>query len=310
MSAEKCVNKIGFIFSNAFIKLFDDCCDSSSSSSCNSSSSSSCRNYASSSSSICKKANKYDFFSTESASSNSSLCSSSKSSKSSKKKSKCKKCNSSSSCSCQNVPFSSLDSKNLSLNTNSTGNLDFKYPGVFTNSSCTPTCKPIFSNNPYANPYSNICGPSYDCCGKTACVKRYCSPLFGGTPKFCSVELCKFDLVSQTLALATTFEECWNGFVANLYQLLKGSFLISFNKCGIIITIYAQLFKYKYCKDSDSIKLYFKYNIVPPSGECQNEIKKVDIYYKLHNEKVSDVRFYYDANNPFNPIRYIVYPET
>ena len=154
-----------------------------------------------------------------------------------------------------------------------------------------------------------MCEPEVKCCGKTACVQKYCSGLFGGDAKYCYIKLCKNNLVSQTLSLATTFEECWNGFVSNLYQLLKGSFLISFNKCGIIITIYAQLFRYQLCKETDSVKLYFKYNIVPPNGECVNDMRKIDIYYKLHNEIVSDVRFYYDANNTFNPIRNIVYPQ-
>ena len=272
MSAGKCENKIGFIFNNALINLINDCCDSSSSSSCSYSSSSSttsCSNYASSSNALCKKASKYDFFSTESRKSSSNLC------KSSKHYKKGKKHHSSSS-----------------------------------SSSCSINCKvnTIKTNDNCANNIPNCCEPKYSCCNKQACVQKFCSQLFGGQPKYCYITLCKTDLVSQTLSLATTFEECWAGFLANLYQLLKGSFLISFNKCGIIITIYAQLFRYQLCKETNSVKLYFKYNIAP-SGQCNTDIKNIDIYYKLHNEVVSDVRFYYDVNDTFNPIRNIVYPQ-
>jgi hypothetical protein len=139
--------------------------------------------------------------------------------------------------------------------------------------------------------------------------KKYCTSLFSNNPKTCYISLCKQDLVSSTLALAVDFNECWNGFVSNLYTLLKGSFLISFNKCDSIITIYAELFKYKLCADKDEVYLFFKYNIVPPTVQCSEDLYKMDLFYKLHNEKITNVRFYYDDTKPFNPIRHIVYPQ-
>ena len=305
---EKCINKIGFIFKNAQINLINECVDKC------------CKK--SSKKSSCHKANKYDFLTTE-------PIEYIHKKKSSNKESNNKKSNTISLWSSLNIDSSSNHSQKDSSNIiDISQNISSNIINISNNS-----LSDIFLNNmnDSSNNIKNNYSESSVPCNQP--IKKhhkhhkhhkhqhhhhhhhhhcetikFCTSLFSNKPKTCYITLCKQDLVSSTLALAVDFNECWNGFVSNLYTLLKGSFLISFNKCDVIITIYAELFKYKLCPDKDEVNLFFKYNIVP-SVECSDDLYKMDLFYKLHNEQITNVRFYYDDTTPFNPIRHIVYPQ-
>lgn len=118
--------------------------------------------------------------------------------------------------------------------------------------------------------------------------------IFNKDPKYCEIILKKKDFLSSTLNVCTNNEDMWTLFIKNLYKLLRGFFMISFTKHNVINTIYTQFIKYKY--KHDELKMFFRYNI-SPSPENINDI---NIFYKLHNECIHNVRFYYDDTyNPF-----------
>ena len=115
--------------------------------------------------------------------------------------------------------------------------------------------------------------------------------------------------MSSTLSVCTdNKDECWIKFTENLYELLGGSFLITFTKCNIFRTLYCQLLKINYCACCQEIKLFFKYNLLPPKKieeECYNNINNIDLYYKLENCVYHNLRFYYDREYNFNPRNFI-----
>jgi hypothetical protein len=115
--------------------------------------------------------------------------------------------------------------------------------------------------------------------------------------------------MSSTLSVCTdNKDDCWVKFTENLYELLGGSFLITFTKCNIFRTLYCQLLKIDYCMCCQELKLFFKYNLLPPKKieeECYNNINNIDLYYKLENCVYNNLRFYYDREYNFNPRNFI-----
>jgi hypothetical protein len=115
--------------------------------------------------------------------------------------------------------------------------------------------------------------------------------------------------MSSTLSVCTdNKDDCWVKFTENLYELLGGSFLITFTKCNIFRTLYCQLLKIDYCMCCQELKLFFKYNLLPPKKieeECYNNINNIDLYYKLENCEYHNLRFYYDREYNFNPRNFI-----
>ena len=115
--------------------------------------------------------------------------------------------------------------------------------------------------------------------------------------------------MSSTLSVCTdNKDECWLKFTENLYELLGGSFLITLTKCNVFRTLYCQLLKINYCDCCQELKLFFKYNLLPPKKideECYNNINNIDLYYKLENCEYHNLRFYYDREYNFNPRNFI-----
>jgi hypothetical protein len=133
-------------------------------------------------------------------------------------------------------------------------------------------------------------------------IIRDSTNIFNKDPKYCAIILKKKDFLSSTLNVCTNNEDMWTLFIKNLYKLLRGFFLISFTKHNIINTIYTQFIKYKYNCKCEELKMFFRYNI-SPSPETIND---VNIFYKLHNECIHTVRFYYD--DTYNPFALIPMP--
>ena len=155
-------------------------------------------------------------------------------------------------------------------------------------------------------------------CGSNKHIKKKCShknkkkfktDIFNKLNKYCLIKLTKENFMSSTLSVCTdNKDDCWLKFTENLYELLGGSFLITFTKCNIFRTLYCQLLKIDYCICCQELKLFFKYNLLPPKkieDECYNNINNIDLYYKLENCVYNNLRFYYDREYNFNPRNFI-----
>jgi hypothetical protein len=171
-------------------------------------------------------------------------------------------------------------------------------------SNCKPCIKPICYE-------PSICGGDDKC--KKKCShknkKKFKTDIFNKLNKYCLIKLTKENFMSSTLSVCTdNKDDCWVKFTENLYELLGGSFLITFTKCNIFRTLYCQLLKINYCDCCQEIKLFFKYNLLPPKKieeECYNNINNIDLYYKLENCVYHNLRFYYDREYNFNPRNFI-----
>jgi hypothetical protein len=171
-------------------------------------------------------------------------------------------------------------------------------------SDCKPCIKPICYE-------PSICGGDNKC--KKKCShrnkKKFKTDIFNKLNKYCLIKLTKENFMSSTLSVCTdNKDECWIKFTENLYELLGGSFLITFTKCNIFRTLYCQLLKINYCACCQELKLFFKYNLLPPKKieeECYNNINNIDLYYKLENCEYYNLRFYYDREYNFNPRNFI-----
>ena len=169
---------------------------------------------------------------------------------------------------------------------------------------CKPCIKPICYE-------PSICGGDNKC--KKKCShrnkKKFKTDIFNKLNKYCLIKLTKENFMSSTLSVCTdNKDECWVKFTENLYELLGGSFLITFTKCNIFRTLYCQLLKINYCACCQELKLFFKYNLLPPKKieeECYNNINNIDLYYKLENCVYHNLRFYYDREYNFNPRNFI-----
>jgi hypothetical protein len=139
--------------------------------------------------------------------------------------------------------------------------------------------------------------------------KKFKTDIFNKLNKYCLIKLTKENFMSSTLSVCTdNKDDCWVKFTENLYELLGGSFLITFTKCNIFRTLYCQLLKIDYCMCCQELKLFFKYNLLPPKKieeECYNNINNIDLYYKLENCVYNNLRFYYDREYNFNPRNFI-----
>jgi len=157
----------------------------------------------------------------------------------------------------------------------------------------------------------SICGGDNKC--KKKCShknkKKFKTDIFNKLNKYCLIKLTKENFMSSTLSVCTdNKDDCWIKFTENLYELLGSSFLITFTKCNIFRTLYCQLLKINYCDCCQEIKLFFKYNLLPPKKieeECYNNINNIDLYYKLENCVYHNLRFYYDREYNFNPRNFI-----
>jgi hypothetical protein len=326
-----CVNTIGFIFDTAIVKIKHKkkkVPKSSNSSSLTTvcttykdkqSSSSSNPYYSSDSVNLpCLKTSQFSKCS-------SSTCSSSTCSSSTCSSSTCSSSTgSSSTCSSLTSNFT-IDSCLLDLNSIS----DLKsYSG--TESSCsdknnfiiTSTNNYNINNKKYKNKNKNIQCIKPICyepsiCGeikhKKKCShknkKKFKTDIFNKINKYCLIKLTKEHFMSSTLSVCTENKnECWNKFTENLYELLGSSFLITLTKCNIFRTLYCQLLKINYCACCEELKLFFRYNILPPKNiqpDCINTINNIDIYYKLEDSIYHNLKFYYDHEYNFNPRNFI-----
>jgi len=169
---------------------------------------------------------------------------------------------------------------------------------------CKPCIKPICYE-------PSICGGENKC--KKKCShknkKKFKTDIFNKLDKYCLIKLTKENFMSSTLSVCIdNKDDCWVKFTENLYELLGGSFLITFTKCNIFRTLYCQLLKINYCACCQELKLFFKYNLLPPKKieeECYNNINNIDLYYKLENCVYHNLRFYYDREYNFNPRNFI-----
>ena len=189
----------------------------------------------------------------------------------------------------------------------------FKNNDLLTNKSCKVPQK-CDQNNLCIKPICyepSICGGDNKC--KKKCShknkKKFKTDIFNKLNKYCLIKLTKENFMSSTLSVCTdNKDECWIKFTENLYELLGGSFLITFTKCNIFRTLYCQLLKINYCACCQELKLFFKYNLLPPKKieeECYNNINNIDLYYKLENCVYHNLRFYYDREYNFNPRNFI-----
>ena len=140
--------------------------------------------------------------------------------------------------------------------------------------------------------------------------KKFKTDIFNKISKYCLIKVTKENFISSTLSVCTENKnECWIKFTENIYELLGGSFLITLSKCNIFRTLYCQLLKINYCPCCEEIKLFFRYNILPPKNisqeDCLNNINNIDLYYKLENDVYHNLRFYYDYEYNFNPRHFI-----
>lgn len=140
--------------------------------------------------------------------------------------------------------------------------------------------------------------------------KKFKTDIFNKINKYCLIKVTKENFISSTLSVCTENKnECWIKFTENIYELLGGSFLISLSKCNIFRSLYCQLLKINYCPCCEEIKLFFRYNILPPKNipqdDCLNNINNIDLYYKLKDDIYHNLRFYYDHEYNFNP-RYFI----
>ncbi len=250
-----------------------------------------------------------------SCSSLSSNCSSSKSSSCNSKSSSCNSksssCNSkSSSCNSKSSSCNSCSTPSISLNSDKKLKIDSS-----SSKNCSDSLKYIKHDyNPCIKPICyepSICGDNKH--NKKKCShknkKKFKTDIFNKLNKYCLIKLTKENFMSSTLSVCTdNKDDCWLKFTENLYELLGGSFLITFTKCNIFRTLYCQLLKIDYCMCCQELKLFFKYNLLPPKKieeECYNNINNIDLYYKLENCVYNNLRFYYDREYNFNPRNFI-----
>ena len=287
-------SQFGSCSSSSSLSSFSSSCNSTSLSSCNSTSLSSCN-------------------STSLSSCNSTSLSS---------------CNSTSLSSCCTPSFTLNTDKELKTNSSSSCekskfiitssqdcayNLKYKKNHYKNNKHCrdNKSCK---DNKPCIKPICyepSICGGDNKC--KKKCShknkKKFKTDIFNKLNKYCLIKLTKENFMSSTLSVCTdNKDDCWVKFTENLYELLGGSFLITFTKCNIFRTLYCQLLKIDYCMCCQELKLFFKYNLLPPKKieeECYNNINNIDLYYKLENCEYHNLRFYYDREYNFNPRNFI-----
>jgi hypothetical protein len=136
--------------------------------------------------------------------------------------------------------------------------------------------------------------------------KKFKTDIFNKINKYCLIKVNKHNFVSSTLSVCTDNKnDCWVKFTENIYELLGGSFLITLTKCNTFRSLYCQLIKIDYCSSCEELKLFFRYNILPPKNlsqeDCLNNINNVDLYYKLEDSIYNNLRFYYDHEYNFNP---------
>ena len=251
-------------------------------------------------------------------------CSSSSSYNSSCGSTSLSSCGSTSLSSCNSTSFSSCSTPSITLNsdkelkTNLSSSCEKNKFIITTSQTCTDSLK--YKKNHYKNKKPcikpicyepSICGDDNKC--KKKCShknkKKFKTDIFNKLNKYCLIKLTKENFMSSTLSVCTdNKDECWIKFTENLYELLGGSFLITFTKCNIFRTLYCQLLKINYCACCQEIKLFFKYNLLPPKKideECYNNINNIDLYYKLENCVYHNLRFYYDSEYNFNPRNFI-----
>lgn len=215
------------------------------------------------------------------------------------------------------TPSISLNSdKELKIDTSTCKKSSFN---ISSSQNCTDSLK--YKKNEYKPSYKPCIKPiCYEpsICGHNKQNKKKCShkdkkkfktDIFNKLNKYCLIKLTKENFMSSTLSVCTdNKDDCWIKFTENLYELLGGSFLITFTKCNIFRTLYCQLLKINYCACCQEIKLFFRYNLLPPKKieeECYNNINNIDLYYKLENSIYHNLRFYYDREYNFNPRNFI-----
>jgi hypothetical protein len=233
-------------------------------------------------------------------------------------------CDSTSLSSCDSISLSSCNTTSLTLNLDKELKTNFsssceKNKFIITSSQkCTDSLK--YKKNHYKNKkpcIKPICYEPSICGGDNKCKKKcshrnkkkFKTDIFNKLNKYCLIKLTKENFMSSTLSVCTdNKDECWVKFTENLYELLGSSFLITFTKCNIFRTLYCQLLKINYCVCCQELKLFFKYNLLPPKKieeECYNNINNIDLYYKLENCVYHNLRFYYDREYNFNPRNFI-----
>jgi len=271
----------------------------------------------------CLKSSQFGSCSLSSCSSNSSSSSkptcSSKSSSSSKPTCSSKSSSSSKS-SCNSSTLSSCSTPSITLNSDKEFKTDLSSCkessfNIISSQSYTDSLK--YKKNEYKPCIKPICYEPSICGGnkekKKKCShkgkKKFKTDIFNKLNKYCLIKLTKENFMSSTLSVCTdNKEDCWVKFTENLYELLGGSFLITFTKNNIFRTLYCQLLKINYCECCQELKLFFKYNLLPPKKieqDCYNNINNIDLYYKLENCEYHNLRFYYDRDYNFNPRNFI-----
>ena len=268
----------------------------------------------------CLKSSQFGSCSSNSSCSSSALSSCSSSALSSCNSSTLSSCSSSTLSSCSSSALSSCRIPSITLNSNKELNIDtssFKKSSVnITSLENTDNLK-YKKKNEYKPCIKPICYEPSICGGeklkKIKCnhkdKKKFKTDIFNKLNKYCLIKLTKENFMSSTLSVCTdNKDDCWIKFTENLYELLGGSFLITFTKCNIFRTLYCQLLKINYCACCQELKLFFKYNLLPPKKieeECYNNINNIDLYYKLENCEYHNLRFYYDREYNFNPRNFI-----
>ena len=109
-----------------------------------------------------------------------------------------------------------------------------------------------------------------------SCVKIKCYKTGCYRYKLAVFKLNKSDFISSTLVIASTPEEAWNGFKNNVSTLLNSDLIISVSKCNKLNSFGAKLVKVKSCT-TDSLSLYFSFNIVPLAPSICNSTNSVCI---------------------------------
>ena len=116
-----------------------------------------------------------------------------------------------------------------------------------------------------------------NCCCCSNCI------VSGDNYKICIFKLCKEELLSSTLGIATNFNEAWLNFYNGILNLLNAYFVISVTKCEILHSFNAKLIRVKYCDDCNVVILYFKYNFIPFTNNLNPDLDENNISNSNNN---------------------------
>jgi hypothetical protein len=130
-------------------------------------------------------------------------------------------------------------------------------------------------------------------------------------------KLTKCDFLSSALAISTSKEDAWNGFLENIDKYVSSQFVISLRCCKAMHALASCLLGVTISEDRTWVKLYFKCNVIPSlDQQCPRKCIPIttpvpiinnqgnhghvflpinDYQYQLQNGMYYDCKFYCDG---------------